>query len=80
MKYLAAAAALVGATYAHGHHDDQTPIEGPHQGLWYNQLPGDGGTQVWLTFGIGLGFVDSCRRILSSLEFRLLVVSNTLLA
>lgn len=48
MKYLAAAAALVGATYAHGHHDDQTPIEGPHQGLWYNQLPGDGGTQVRL--------------------------------
>jgi agmatinase len=46
MKYLAAAAAIVGATYAHGHHDDQTPIEGPHQGLWYNQLPGDGGTQV----------------------------------
>ena len=49
MKYLAAAAAIVGATYAHGHHEDQTPIEGPHQGLWYNQLPGDGGTQVWLT-------------------------------
>lgn len=46
MKYLAAAAALVGSTYAHGHHDAQTPIEGPHQGLWYNQLPGDGGTQV----------------------------------
>lgn len=48
MKYLTAAAALVGATYAHGHHDDQTPIEGPHQGLWYNTLPGDGGTQVCL--------------------------------
>jgi len=46
MKYIAAAAALVGSTYAHGHHDNQTPIEGPHQGLWYNQLPGDGGTQV----------------------------------
>jgi agmatinase len=46
MKYLAAVAAIVGASYAHGHHDDQTPIEGPHQGLWYNQLPGDGGTQV----------------------------------
>jgi agmatinase len=48
MKYLAAAAALVGTTYAHGHHDDQTPIEGPLQGLWYNSLPGDGGTQVCL--------------------------------
>ena len=44
-----AAAALVGSTYAHGHHDDQTPIEGPHQGLWYNTLPGDGGTQVLAT-------------------------------
>ena len=44
MKNLALAAALVGSTYAH--HDDQTPIEGPHQGLWYNTLPGDGGTQV----------------------------------
>jgi agmatinase len=44
-----AAAALVGSTYAHGHHDDQTPIEGPHQGLWYNTLPGDGGTQVFAT-------------------------------
>lgn len=51
MKHLtlAAAAALVGSTYAHGHHDDQTPIEGPHQGLWYNTLPGDGGTQVLAT-------------------------------
>jgi agmatinase len=52
MKYLAAAAALVGTTYAHGHHADQTPIEGPLQGLWYNSLPnslpGDGGTQVRL--------------------------------
>jgi len=32
---------------AHGDH--QTPIkEGPHHGLWYNTLPGDGGTQVSL--------------------------------
>jgi agmatinase len=49
MKYLTLAAAVVGSTYAHGHHDDQTPIEGPHQGLWYNTLPGDGGTQVLAT-------------------------------
>lgn len=30
---------------AHGDHS-QTPLAGPHQGLWYNTLPGDGGTQV----------------------------------
>lgn len=26
--------------------DDQKPIAGPHKGLWYNALPGDGGTQA----------------------------------
>lgn len=32
---------------AHGdHHDGQTPIAGPLQSLWYNRLPGDGGTQA----------------------------------
>lgn len=32
---------------AHGdHHADQTPIAGPLQALWYNRLPGDGGTQA----------------------------------
>ena len=30
---------------AHSSHD-QEPIEGPHKSLWYNTLPGDGGTQV----------------------------------
>lgn len=45
MRYLAATAALVGTAYSHGNHE-QTPIEGPLQGLWYNTLPGDGGTQV----------------------------------
>ena len=31
-------------------HDDrnQKPIAGPHQSLWYNALPGDGGTQASL--------------------------------
>lgn len=29
-----------------GHAADQSPIAGPHQSLWYNTLPGDGGTQV----------------------------------
>lgn len=34
-------------TLASGHEDhDQTPFQGPHKGLWYNQLPGDGGTQA----------------------------------
>jgi len=30
---------------AHGTHS-QKPIAGPHQSLWYNTLPGDGGTQA----------------------------------
>ncbi|KAK2775067.1 hypothetical protein FQN52_004082 [Onygenales sp. PD_12] len=37
--------ALAAAASAHFNHD-QTPIAGPHQGLWYNTLPGDGGTQA----------------------------------
>lgn len=40
-------AALVGSAWCHAHHE-QTPIEGPLQGLWYNTLPGDGGTQVFV--------------------------------
>ncbi|KAI1658187.1 Arginase/deacetylase [Daldinia decipiens] len=31
---------------AHGTHDDQKTLSGPHQSLWYNVLPGDGGTQA----------------------------------
>ncbi|MCJ1449562.1 MAG: hypothetical protein MMC23_010083 [Stictis urceolatum] len=40
------AALFASATFvsAHGDHG-QTPMEGPHKGLWYNTLPGDGGTQ-----------------------------------
>ncbi|KAI4131028.1 MAG: hypothetical protein LQ338_001441 [Usnochroma carphineum] len=37
---------------AHDNHHDQTPIQGPHQGLWYTTLdniPGDGGTQGHLS-------------------------------
>ena len=38
---------LVAAVAAHGDHDhDQEPMSSPHEGLWYNTLPGDGGTQV----------------------------------
>ena len=39
---------LLRVVSAHSGHD-QTPIAGPHKGLWYNTLPGDGGTQVRLT-------------------------------
>lgn len=39
-------AALVGLGSAHGDHENQVPIAGPHKSLWYNTLPGDGGTQV----------------------------------
>ena len=32
---------------AHGNHDQsQSQLAGPHEGLWYNTLPGDGGKQV----------------------------------
>lgn len=31
---------------AHGGHDKQQSMAGPHKSLWYNTLPGDGGTQV----------------------------------
>ena len=38
---------IIALAAAHGDHNhDQTPIEGPHKALWYNALPGDGGTQV----------------------------------
>ncbi|KAL1971327.1 hypothetical protein VTN77DRAFT_279 [Rasamsonia byssochlamydoides] len=38
-------AALVTLATAHGDHG-QKPIAGPHKSLWYNTLPGDGGTQA----------------------------------
>ncbi|KAJ9664902.1 hypothetical protein H2201_004954 [Coniosporium apollinis] len=47
LKAFATLAAVVASVTAHGDHDkDQAPIEGPHNGLWYNTLPGDGGTQA----------------------------------
>lgn len=39
-------AALAASALAHGDHEHQVPIAGPHKALWYNTLPGDGGTQV----------------------------------
>ncbi|KAH9815326.1 putative agmatinase 1 [Teratosphaeria destructans] len=44
-KVLSSVAALAAAASAHGDHN-QEPIAGPHKGLWYNTLPGDGGTQA----------------------------------
>lgn len=47
MKVSTALLSFAAAVAAHGNHDhDQEPLEGPHEGLWYNTLPGDGGTQV----------------------------------
>jgi agmatinase len=37
----------VAVVTAHNDHS-QEPLSGPHQSLWYNTLPGDGGTQVLL--------------------------------
>jgi len=39
-------ALLAVCVIAHGDHADQKPVAGPHKSLWYNTLPGDGGTQV----------------------------------
>lgn len=40
-------AALAASALAHGDYEHQIPIAGPHKALWYNTLPGDGGTQVY---------------------------------
>ena len=47
MKLSSAVLSFAAAVAAHGDHDhDQEPLAGPLEGLWYNTLPGDGGTQV----------------------------------
>ena len=46
LKNILALAVIAAGVFAHEDHE-QTPVAGPHQGLWYN-IPGDGGTQVWL--------------------------------
>lgn len=47
MKLSSALLTFAVAVSAHGDHGyDQEPLAGPHGGLWYNTLPGDGGTQV----------------------------------
>lgn len=42
---LTTTAFLATGALAHGNHNQQ-PISGPHKALWYNTLPGDGGTQA----------------------------------
>lgn len=44
-------ALLSAIALAHGDHEHQVPIAGPHKALWYNTLPGDGGTQVSVSIG-----------------------------
>lgn len=47
LKIFGTVAAFAAAVRAHGDHgSDQEPLQGPHKSLWYNTLPGDGGTQV----------------------------------
>jgi hypothetical protein len=50
LSCLLAALALVSSVFSHGDHEHQTPVSGPHKSLWYNTIPGDGGTQVGDTF------------------------------
>jgi agmatinase len=41
---------LAAVAAGHGQHDSQKAMSGPHESLWFNSLPGDGGTQVrWQT-------------------------------
>jgi hypothetical protein len=42
--------ALSLSSVAAAHSSHQTPLTGPLQKLWYNTLPGDGGTQVRALF------------------------------
>jgi len=47
MRFTPAVLSFAAAVAAHGGHDhDQEPLAGPLQKLWYNTLPGDGGTQA----------------------------------
>ncbi|KAF2017138.1 Arginase/deacetylase [Aaosphaeria arxii CBS 175.79] len=50
MKFPSTLVGLAAVVAAHGDHDHQEVFEGPHNGLWYNTLPGDGGTQADAVF------------------------------
>ena len=67
VKVLAAIVALATVLQAHEHGHDQEPIEGPLQKLWYNVLPGDGGTQVSQTKVLWEFLSNVSRPILCSL-------------
>jgi hypothetical protein len=78
LRVILGAAAIVAA---HGGHDhDQVPIEGPHKSLWYNSLPGDGGTQASFRCVVGIVdiVIDESRLIQSSLESLHSVGSHTI--
>ncbi|CAO1601176.1 hypothetical protein XANCAGTX0491_004840 [Xanthoria calcicola] len=49
VKSILSALSFTVLVLAHGDHNAQSPIQGPHQSLWYkafNKIPGDGGTQA----------------------------------
>jgi agmatinase len=48
MKVSSTILSFAAAVAAHGDHGSQEPLLGPHEDLWYNVLPGDGGKQVRL--------------------------------
>jgi hypothetical protein len=70
-------ALVAGSALAHGDHEGQMPIAGPHKALWYNTLPGDGGTQVcqWTR---NLSCTNNARPIPSSLVSRPSGVCHTI--
>lgn len=41
---------LLGSSAAHEPHAQSPIAVGPHERIWYNSLPGDGGTQVSIPF------------------------------
>jgi agmatinase len=50
MRFTTAILSFAALAAAHGDHEhEQEPLYGPYEDLWYNTLPGDGGTQVRIT-------------------------------
>ena len=68
-KLVTFAAALAAGVSAHGDHSQEAFKEGPHKSLWYNTLPGDGGTQA-----------DSVFSGTSTLALRTVLVPDSVLA
>ncbi|KAI4266954.1 MAG: hypothetical protein L6R38_008461 [Xanthoria sp. 2 TBL-2021] len=49
LKSITSALCITALVLGHSDHNAQSPIQGPHQSLWYkafNTIPGDGGTQA----------------------------------